>query len=242
MNESCIPTGIHSSSFVRLRRETNRTPYDENRNARKELFTRRAREDLPHISEEFVKSSEAFKAATRVFRDGGTERGWQTLKPKIEKEWEISRGTVQANASSNDLAQHDGAIDVDMDDGEDDNMTQLNVNIQAMRDPLYFHYPRTHISQQGRSLAHWVPRTTAHLQPSSTGAMGLPPFLGTVSASQFAEWRSQYSPSQLGTIGFSRPAGNSNESSSTQISISSLLSHSTPSTSQTANFFQTSGN
>lgn len=228
---------------VRLRRETNRTPYDENRNARKELFTRRAKEDLPHISEEFVKSSEAFKAATRVFRDGGTERGWQTLKPKIEKEWETSKRTVQENTSSNDLAQLDGAIDVDMNDGGDDNMTPLNVNIRAMRDPPYFHYPRTHISQQGRSLAHWVPRTAAHVQPSSTGGIGLSPFPGTVSASQFTEWRPQYPPSQLGTIGFSRSStGNSNESSSTQISISSLLSHSTPSTSQTGNFFQTSGN
>jgi hypothetical protein len=77
---------------VRGRREALRTPYDENRNSRKELFTRRAKEDLPNIPEEFVRSTTAFKAACRVFRDGGTERGWQVLKPKIEKEWRDTHG------------------------------------------------------------------------------------------------------------------------------------------------------
>jgi hypothetical protein len=240
MNDAHMELVKRIEAGVRLRRETNRTPYDENRNARKELFIRRAREDLPHISEEFVKSSGAYKAATRVFRDGGTERGWQTLKPKIEKEWEESRGIVQADTSSNDLAQLDGAADVE----GNDKSIQVNVNnTRVLRDPLYFHYPRTYISQPGRSLAHWVPRTPAHPQPSSAGGMGLSPFPLTISMSQFAGWRSQYPTSQLGTIGLSRSStGNSSQSSSTQISISSLLSHSTSSTSQTGNFFQTTGN
>lgn len=73
---------------VKDKREENRKPNTENREARKALFTRRAEEDLPHIPQEFVKNSKGYKAATRIFRDPGSERGWQTLKPKIEKEWE----------------------------------------------------------------------------------------------------------------------------------------------------------
>jgi hypothetical protein len=96
---------------VRERRESLRTPYDRNRSARKELFTRRAGEDLPHITEEFVKNSTAFKAATRVFRDGGTERGWQTLKPKIEKEWASKWRTEQGSTSKNNTPQVDGSVD-----------------------------------------------------------------------------------------------------------------------------------
>lgn len=76
---------------IRMRRARNRNPYDGNRNARKELFSRRAREDLPHIDPDFVRNTIAYKAATRIFRDPGTERGWLTLKPKIEAEWEASR-------------------------------------------------------------------------------------------------------------------------------------------------------
>ncbi|KAL3428267.1 hypothetical protein PVAG01_01776 [Phlyctema vagabunda] len=70
---------------IKSRREVIREPNSENRNARKRLFSRRAAEELPHIPEEFVKTCEPFKAATRVFRDPGSERGWQLLKPKIEK-------------------------------------------------------------------------------------------------------------------------------------------------------------
>ncbi|RDW68423.1 hypothetical protein BP5796_09080 [Coleophoma crateriformis] len=75
---------------IRSRRGVIRKPHAENRAARKALFTKRAGEDLPNIPEEFVKSTKAFKAATRVFRDPGSERGWLMLKPKIEKEWEDS--------------------------------------------------------------------------------------------------------------------------------------------------------
>lgn len=73
---------------IRNRRDTNRDPHTRNREARKALFTKRAGEDLPDIPAGFVVTTKAFKAATRVFRDPGTERGWKTLKPKIQKEWE----------------------------------------------------------------------------------------------------------------------------------------------------------
>jgi hypothetical protein len=117
---------------VKKRRETKRTPYDENRNARKQLFTRRAREELPHIDEDFVKSTAAFKAATRVFRDGGTERGWQTLKPKIEKEWERSREETHGTAI-NDIPQLEGATDIDQRDEHGDDAMQMDIdNSQPM--------------------------------------------------------------------------------------------------------------
>ncbi|RFU34591.1 hypothetical protein B7463_g1712, partial [Scytalidium lignicola] len=77
---------------VRAKRESVKDPNAANRQARRELFTRRAREDLPHIDETFVQKTEAFKAATRIFRDPGSERGWKALRPKIEAEWEKAHG------------------------------------------------------------------------------------------------------------------------------------------------------
>ncbi|KAF8862919.1 hypothetical protein BDZ45DRAFT_161676 [Acephala macrosclerotiorum] len=105
-------------SAVRIRRNLNGVPNEDFRKTRKELFTRRAKEDLPHIPTEFVHSIKPYKAATRIFRDGGTERGWQTLKPKIEQAWreaeqakEKANGTsgVAENADSN--TNDDGAND-----------------------------------------------------------------------------------------------------------------------------------
>jgi hypothetical protein len=84
---------------IRMRRVRNRNPYDENRNARKELFSRRAREDLPHIDTIFVESTKAYKAATRIFRDPGTERGWLTLKPKIVAAWEAYEAGKDINGA-----------------------------------------------------------------------------------------------------------------------------------------------
>ncbi|EHK99843.1 hypothetical protein M7I_4340 [Glarea lozoyensis 74030] len=73
---------------IRKKRQEERGPKDKARKGRIELFTRRAKEDLPQIPTEFVQVTKAFKAACRIYRDGGTERGWRSLKPKIEKEWE----------------------------------------------------------------------------------------------------------------------------------------------------------
>jgi hypothetical protein len=73
---------------IRQKRQEERQPKDKARKGRIELFTRRAKEEMPHIATEFVQATKAFKAACRIYRDGGTERGWRSLKPKIEKEWE----------------------------------------------------------------------------------------------------------------------------------------------------------
>jgi len=96
---------------VREKRSENRKPNTANRDARKALFVRRANEDLPEIPSTFVRSTKAFKAATRIFRDAGTERGWQTLKPKIQKEWEEKK----ENSPSPALLDQG----VDSDDGGD---------------------------------------------------------------------------------------------------------------------------
>lgn len=97
-NASWMETVKKIEAAVRKRREENGQPHEVSRTARKELFTRRAKEDLPHIPSEFVERTKAYKAATRIFRDGGTERGWQTLKPKIEAEWK-SEEKKKAEAS-----------------------------------------------------------------------------------------------------------------------------------------------
>ena len=90
-NDEHMAQVVKIEAGIRMRRARNRNPYDENRNARRELFSRRAMEDLPHIDPTFVKSTAAYKAATRIFRDPGTERGWLTLKPKIVAEWEAKK-------------------------------------------------------------------------------------------------------------------------------------------------------
>ncbi len=81
---------IKIESAIRTRRQENAKPYDANRNARKDLFTKGALRELPDIPIEFVKRCVPFKAAVRIFRDPGSERGWQTLKPKIQAAWDQS--------------------------------------------------------------------------------------------------------------------------------------------------------
>lgn len=109
-------------SGIRLRREINSVPYDTNRKARKELFTKRAEEDIGHIPTEFVQKTKAFKAATRIFRDGGTERGWQTLKPKIVQEWEDSNSGRGNTTEPIDVASPLTVTDNDDNDDEDNDM------------------------------------------------------------------------------------------------------------------------
>ena len=110
---------------VKDKREENRKPHTENREARKALFSRRAQEDLPHIPQDFVKSTVGYKAATRIYRDRGSERGWQTLKPKIEKEWEEK----QANPPATDL---DGVMEVEKPISNQEPITQ-EANVMRQR-------------------------------------------------------------------------------------------------------------
>jgi hypothetical protein len=104
-NDEHMKRVVKIETAIRNRRVKVAQPYDANRAARKERFTRGAEADLPHIPIEFVQSTKAYKAAVRIFRDPGTERGWQLLKPKIEAEWEQSaeKKTVEDNARNGNL-------------------------------------------------------------------------------------------------------------------------------------------
>jgi hypothetical protein len=109
-NDEHMAQVVKIEAGIRMRRANNRDPYDKNRNARRKLFSQRAQEDLPHIDPAFVKSTAAYKAATRIFRDPGTERGWLTLKPKIIAEWEVAQ-TKKREEESDSLMDITGAGD-----------------------------------------------------------------------------------------------------------------------------------
>ena len=119
-------------SLVKKRRDVVAKPYNDNRQARRELFTRRAKEDLPHIPTQFVESTKAYKAATRIFRDGGTERGWLTLKPKIEKEFEKSKN-IRTISASVDLDVEEEENDQEHDDNGIHNAAQMALDRAALQ-------------------------------------------------------------------------------------------------------------
>ncbi|KAI9648327.1 hypothetical protein NHQ30_002960 [Ciborinia camelliae] len=85
-NEKLMQLVIQIEAAIRERRAKGRKPNDANRESRRTLFLEGAKRDIPEIPEEFVLSSKAFRAAIRIFRDGGSERGWRTLMPKIVEE------------------------------------------------------------------------------------------------------------------------------------------------------------
>ena len=115
-NDEHMALVMRIEAGVRKRRGDVRVPNDKNRNSRRELFTKRATEDIPWVTTDFVVNTKCFKAATRIFRDGGTERGWLTLKPKILKEWEDSQEAEKS--CGNSVTQKDDADEID--DSEDD--------------------------------------------------------------------------------------------------------------------------
>ena len=119
---------------IRQRRKKNGVPHEKNRNARRELFIRRAKEEIfglyPGLDEEFLKRSKSFKDATRVYRDPGTERGWQTLKPKVIKEWEERPPEKEVNSTSGTPAP----VDHDMQRGNslrENNSARISTNIPS---------------------------------------------------------------------------------------------------------------
>ncbi|KAB8305125.1 hypothetical protein EYC80_004420 [Monilinia laxa] len=90
-NDKLMQLVIQIEAAIREKRAKGRKPNDANRESRKNLFIMAAKRDLPQIPIEFVQTTTAFKAAIRIFRDGGSERGWRTLMPKIEMEFEKSK-------------------------------------------------------------------------------------------------------------------------------------------------------
>lgn len=71
-----------------------------NREKRRQLFMSIAATELPDIPAEFVKSCKPFKDATKVTRDGGTPRGFKTLKPKIVAAWELDKAEREKIATA----------------------------------------------------------------------------------------------------------------------------------------------
>jgi hypothetical protein len=138
-NDEFMKTVQKIESLVKKKRDKEAQPYNKNRQARRELFTRRARDDLPQIPTSFVHTTKAYKAATRIFRDGGTERGWQTLKPKIEKEFEKSKGIGNASIEIDIDVEEDDASDRDDDSNGTHNTTQMEMS----RANLQNHVPLT---------------------------------------------------------------------------------------------------
>ncbi|KAJ8064047.1 hypothetical protein OCU04_007887 [Sclerotinia nivalis] len=90
-NDKLMQLVLQIEAAIRERRAKGRKPNDANRESRRTLFLKLAKRDLPEVPEEFIISTKAFKAAVRIFRDGGSERGWRTLKPKIEEEYASSK-------------------------------------------------------------------------------------------------------------------------------------------------------
>lgn len=86
-NQEIMQLVLRIEAAIREKRAKCRKPNDANRESRRSLFLMSAKRDLPEVPEEFVQSCKAFKAACRIFRDGGSDRGWRTLMPKIQAEF-----------------------------------------------------------------------------------------------------------------------------------------------------------
>ncbi|KAF7956467.1 hypothetical protein EAE96_003808 [Botrytis aclada] len=84
-NAKVMQLVLQIEAAVREKRAKGRKPNDANRESRRILFLTFAKRDLPDIPEDFIINTKPFKAAVRIFRDGGSERGWRALKPKIQQ-------------------------------------------------------------------------------------------------------------------------------------------------------------
>jgi hypothetical protein len=105
-NKEHMKTVQQIEAGIRRRMEANRAMHDEIRDCRRAFFSKRAREDIPHISAEFVKISKHYKAAVRIFRDRGSERGWRELRGKIEAEWNLSPTKNEVSEATSTEASH----------------------------------------------------------------------------------------------------------------------------------------
>ncbi|POS87393.1 hypothetical protein EPUL_003698 [Erysiphe pulchra] len=83
---------------IRIRRQEISRPNKIARQGRREFHTKMAKRELPHIPVDFVQKAKAYKASCRIYRNGGTDRTWKVLKPKIENEW---RQELEKRAISN---------------------------------------------------------------------------------------------------------------------------------------------
>lgn len=148
-NDKFMANVILIEKALKARRSVIREPHAENRSKRKELFKSRAADDLPHIPTEFVVNCKPYKDATRVFRDPGSERGWQMLKPKIQAAWDKHQKG----------SQDKGKLDAGLFDGTDtENETSRTRSVTPIMDvdgsgslpPSSFPAANHHVLTSGR--------------------------------------------------------------------------------------------
>ncbi|PQE31999.1 f-box domain containing protein [Rutstroemia sp. NJR-2017a WRK4] len=121
-NDKLMQLVVRIEAGIREKREKGRKPHDDNRSARRNLFLSSAERDIPEVPREFIlEKSPAFKAAIRIFRDPGSERGWKTLMPKIVKEY---RDSQQAQGEENQAAAANSII------GQADNLNGTDVEME----------------------------------------------------------------------------------------------------------------
>ncbi|KAG4436256.1 hypothetical protein IFR05_008275 [Cadophora sp. M221] len=141
-NDEHMQRVLKIEGAIRKKRQEDAQPYNKNREGRRELFLKRAREEIPDVPEPFVLETKAFKAATRIFRDAGTERGWQTLKPKIQKEWDDSAEKRRLESGESLSAENDG-------EAESTRVDQLQ-DVQPASNSLSRENGQPQISQQNQ--------------------------------------------------------------------------------------------
>ncbi len=200
---------IKIEAAVRARRQEVAKPYDYNRNARKKLFTKGAQEELPHIPIEFVTHCRSFKAAVRIFRDPGSERGWQVLKPKIQADWDSSeekkehaRKEARVGASEGDVNTNDSAPAIE------DKLPELRRS--TLKDgPLSYGSTATAIAyhqRQMQQLSHQDHMTTGALAFSAQQRQPALNYPRTNAVGQFASTNFYSSSSNFPNFQYSNPS------------------------------------
>jgi hypothetical protein len=73
---------------VRAKARKDKMAKQKNRELRKQFFLERVALELPDVATDAVLRNDAFNAAIKIGRDGGSQRSWALLKTKISKDWE----------------------------------------------------------------------------------------------------------------------------------------------------------
>lgn len=77
---------------VRDKAKRDKEEKKKNQESRRVLFQVRAEEELPDVPIDFIISTQSFKSAIRISRDGGSQGSWEVLKRKLVLEWKLAHG------------------------------------------------------------------------------------------------------------------------------------------------------
>ncbi|KAL2068753.1 hypothetical protein VTL71DRAFT_15091 [Oculimacula yallundae] len=129
-NDEHMQRVLKIEGAIRKKREQDKIPNDKNRKARIDFFLGRAGEEIPDIPTAFVLQTASYKAATRIYRTPGSERCWQTLKPKIQKAWDRSDEKRRLESGESQIAEQDHEIQSNrIEQSQDD---QFSNNMSSM--------------------------------------------------------------------------------------------------------------